>query len=155
MKNIFLFFAVCLSTISLLSCGSDNGSDEIETKVQELDNICPALMWDGWIFQSVDYNGSNVTFTIKYEYELDEEMLEADRSELKRAAKFFVGEFFEAYAYSKVDDGEGDKELYTKIVPLIKAMANNGKDLKIKWMDRFGNSVDRTIYSSELNDMIY
>lgn len=148
MKNIFLFFAVCLSTISLLSCGSNN---EIETKVEELDSICPAVMWDGWIFQSVDYNGNDVTFTIRDEYKLNEEMLEADRSELKREAKFIIGEFFEAYAQSKVDDGEGDKELYTKIIPLIKAVVNDSSTgITIKWVDSKGNKVSVSLSSSDV-----
>lgn len=148
MKNIFLFFAVCLSTISLLSCGSNN---EIETKVEELDSICPAVMWDGWIFQSVDYNGNDVTFTIREDYELDEEMLEADRSELKRAAKFIIGEFSEAYAYSKIDDAEGDEELYAKVYPLIKAVVNDSSTgITIKWVDSKGNKVSASLSSSDV-----
>lgn len=150
MKKTFLIFAVCLSTLFLLSCGSDNGSEEIKTKVQEVDDICPALIWDGWIFQSVDYEGNQVTFTIKDEYELNDEMLEASHTELKKAAKWWVEEFSEAYAYARVDDVEGDSELYTRVFPLIKAMVDNGTGLKIKWVDSDGNKVSATLSSYEV-----
>lgn len=150
MKKTFLIFAVCLSTLFLLSCGSDNGSEEIKTKVQEVDDICPALIWDGWILQSVDYEGNQVTFTIKDEYELNDEMLEASHTELKKAAKWWVEEFSEAYAYARVDDVEGDSELYTRVFPLIKAMVDNGTGLKIKWVDSDGNKVSATLSSYEV-----
>lgn len=146
MKKTFLIFAVCLSTLFLLSCGSE----EINTKVQEVDDICPALIWDGWIFQSVDYKGNQVTFTIKDEYELNDEMLEASHTELKKAAKWWVEEFSEAYAYARVDDAEGDSELYTRVFPLIKAMVDNETGLKIKWVDSDGNEVSATLSSYEV-----
>lgn len=151
MRRIFLFFVSCIFTIALLSCGSDNGSEEIKTKVQEVDDICPALIWDGWICQSVDYEGNQVTFTIKDKYELNDEMLEASHTELKKAAKWWVEELSEAYAYARVDDDvEGDSELYTRVFPLIKAMVDNGTGLKIKWVDSDGNKVSATLSSYEV-----
>lgn len=69
MKNVFLSFAACLFAVSLLSCSNDNKSDEISTKVQELNSICPAYLSDEMTLYSVTYNDDDdyVKFTLTYD----------------------------------------------------------------------------------------
>ena len=158
MKNVFLSFAACLFAVSLLSCGNDNKSDEISTKVQELNSICPAYLSDDMTLYSVTYNEDNdyVKFTITYDEVWPSEIVNHYDQFSEYMAELMITEFSQMYGAAKAGQlDEGRTPLAKQVFPLIKTIAEeDSTSLKFTLIDRKSEKLNISSTNEEINEIV-
>lgn len=158
MKNVFLSFAACLFAVSLLSCSNDNKSDEISTKAQELNSICPAYLNDEMSLYSVTYNDDDdyVKFTITLDEVWPSELVDHFDQFSEYMAERMIIEFSEMYGAAKAGQlDERRTPLAKQAFPLIKTIAeDDSTSLKFTLIDRNSEKLNISLTNEEINEIV-
>lgn len=135
MKKLFFFLFVAMLFVS---CGeSSNGSgDKIQEAVNAVSETTPAATWDGESLKSIKY--------VKEDNVVELCIINAHKeSESERKLGiWYIANFMTGYDYFTEEDGdgEGDKDMYMEIGPMLELLAEEGVGVRFKLKFRSGGS---------------
>ena len=149
MKKWFFFLFAALLTVS---CGSSSksGGDKIQEAVDALNETTPAKSWDGESLKSAKYDEEDnvVEFCIKNAHQEDSI---SDR----KWGTWYIANFMTSYDYfTEEDDGEGEKEMYMAMAPLLELLAEEGVGVRFALEFRNGGSTTINLTPKEVKKAV-
>ena len=160
---LFLFCMYATSLAKIIFPSSETATNSIELGVEGIDRICPAGLWDSWIFREIIYDreSNTVLWVIQSSSPLKGFDKISSEQDVKKITKWIVTNVIEGYN-DLIENpkifGDGDFMLYLGLGTLLKEMEENKTTLQIAllypdWMSMPIKDIPLTLDYTEIKHL--